>query len=168
MTTREQMLRDFVEDMAEGDCGYGCWDGTTGSCETKPRVGMCHPCRARKVLAAAEREWVSLTDDETKPVEERITTSLRELSSMANAPEYLQPQVDRLYQIAKRLESCLPAPALPWIPVAERMPDNGDGDAERCVLWRNQWQTWHGRVYIPHDATHWLPLSAIPLPEGEG
>ena len=64
LTAERDALRGFVEDEAEGDCGYGHWDGETGSCIGLPRIGACRPCKARKLLAALAAKDAEEQSDE--------------------------------------------------------------------------------------------------------
>lgn len=50
-----QILKQFVDDVAEMDCAYGQWNGVSGSCETMPRAGTCIGCRARATLKELAR-----------------------------------------------------------------------------------------------------------------
>ena len=63
-----------------------------------------------------------------------------------------------------------PAPAVVPVPVAERLPGEGDLDVEgTCWVWNFTAYTW-GLFRLDLTAhSHWLPAHVIPLPQaGEG
>ena len=100
------------------------------------------------------------------------------LERLADDMARVAPSSPIIEDFSRRLDAILALPAdaagLPWVSVRERLPDEesdgypdgggyvlvSDGTKRALVLamhnpWRLGW-------------THWLPLSAIPLPDGEG
>jgi len=73
--------------------------------------------------------------------------------------------LDRAATLLQQLSA--PDPVVVPIPVSERLPGEGDCDAEgKCWLYSQITEIWHcWRLSKQSLWTHWLPYHAIPLPQ---
>ena len=53
LTARLAALRDFVQEQADEDCGYG--DNCTSEAMRLRRHGMCQPCKAREAITKSDK-----------------------------------------------------------------------------------------------------------------
>jgi hypothetical protein len=125
---------------------------------------------ALKVIDKMQQEWVLIgnDDDGTASPSLSMPISLRRFTVLRDA-------ITQPFPFSHPSRWPAPAPAVVPIPVAERLPGEGDCDAEgRCWIFMPDIGTdpsW--RLVDPRDIgryhTHWLPAHAIPLPQaGEG
>ena len=78
---------------------------------------------------------------------------------LTNAAALLQQQAARITELEAAV--ALPAP----VPVAERLPGDGDLDQEgTCWVWNYTAYTWGLFRLDPTCHSHWLPCDAIPWP----
>jgi hypothetical protein len=123
--------------------------------------------RARAALAA-EPEPVGATDEDlwslwvNRPHLTNTTpAALRACYDLGRQHGAAQPQATQPAA----------APVVVPVPVSERLPGEGDCDAEgKCWLYSAITEIWH-YWRLPKQSlwTHWLPYHAIPLPQaGEG
>lgn len=76
---------------------------------------------------------------------------------------------------AAELLALLDGYGLPWVSVADRLPDDkawcwvldADGEITEASKEGEGWVSAEGFFWEP-DVTHWLPISAIPLPSDDG
>jgi hypothetical protein len=111
----------------------------------------------------------------TEPPDSSVATcpELEKAVAKRRAATLLQQQRHLLSLAGKKLDAFIEQQAAPPVvvpvPVAERLPGEGDCDVEGKCWWYGSGldpMGWHFGVddgYL--DCTHWLPAHAIPLPQ---
>ena len=132
--------------------------------------GIAELCsRARAALA--QPEPVGPTDDALMAAARAAVDTYPRASEL---PYFMDPAATEYEPmlLALRAAAAMGRPAITPIPVSERLPGEGDCDAEgRCWLWVTEGYDFLGRWVLVHrlntrdgEYTHWLPAHALPLP----
>jgi hypothetical protein len=108
-----------------------------------------------------ERARAALAEQQQGPSNKELLAALRHLYASQQAADMGAADDIRTARAVLALYGAHPAP----VPVPERLPGEGDCDAEQfCWFWDYGW-TRQQRGWHDDACTHWLPHWALPLPE---
>ena len=105
----------------------------------------------------ADRARAELAEPVAEPPAPPAEGEVAELIAQLRSRHYGPAALDRAAELLERHAAPVP------VPVAERLPEPKDCDAEeRCWLLAPRW------ILPPCEMTHWLPAHALPLPAPQG